>query len=90
MAMEWRFVYGASCPALFFNSGEGRKYLTAADILHVTQPTLSRQLTQLEEEPGTQLFIRGRHLALTDAGIPQCMFLTELADCRLIRYASRA
>lgn len=41
----------------------------AADILHVTQPTLSRQLAQLEEELGTQLFIRGRHLSLTDAGI---------------------
>lgn len=41
----------------------------AADILHITQPTLSRQLAQLEEELGTQLFIRGRHLSLTDAGI---------------------
>ena len=41
----------------------------AADVLHVTQPTLSRQMAQLEEELGTQLFIRGRHLALTDAGI---------------------
>lgn len=41
----------------------------AADVLHVTQPTLSWQMAQLEEELGTQLFIRGRHLALTDAGI---------------------
>ncbi len=41
----------------------------AADVLHVTQPTLSRQMAQLEEELGTQLFIRGRHLALTDAGV---------------------
>ncbi|MCM1523681.1 MAG: LysR family transcriptional regulator [Ruminococcus sp.] len=41
----------------------------AADILHVTQPTLSRQLAQLEEELGSQLFIRGRHLLLTDAGV---------------------
>lgn len=41
----------------------------AADVLHVTQPTLSRQMMQLEEELGTQLFIRGRHLELTDAGI---------------------
>lgn len=41
----------------------------AADILHVTQPTLSRQLAQLEEELGVQLFIRGRHLSLTDAGV---------------------
>ena len=41
----------------------------AAEVLHVTQPTLSRQMTQLEEELGTQLFIRGKHLTLTDAGV---------------------
>lgn len=41
----------------------------AADVLHVTQPTLSRQMAQLEEELGAQLFIRGRCLTLTDAGI---------------------
>ena len=41
----------------------------AAEVLHVTQPTLSRQMAQLEEELGTQLFIRGKHLTLTDAGV---------------------
>lgn len=41
----------------------------AADLLHVTQPTLSRQMAQLEEELGTQLFIRGRHLSLTEDGV---------------------
>lgn len=41
----------------------------AADILHITQPTLSRQMAQLEEELGIQLFIRGKHLQLTDAGV---------------------
>ncbi|MDO4285758.1 MAG: LysR family transcriptional regulator [Eubacteriales bacterium] len=41
----------------------------AADTLHITQPTLSRQMAQLEEELGTQLFIRGKHLSLTEAGI---------------------
>lgn len=40
----------------------------AAEALHITQPTLSRQMNQLEEELGTKLFIRGRHLELTDAG----------------------
>ncbi|QWU18001.1 DNA-binding transcriptional regulator, LysR family [Paenibacillus sophorae] len=42
----------------------------AADILHVTQPTLSRQLADLEKELGTQLLIRGkRKVSLTDAGM---------------------
>lgn len=41
----------------------------AADVLHVTQPTLSRQIAQLEEELGAQLFVRGRRLTLTDAGV---------------------
>ena len=41
----------------------------AAELLHMTQPTLSRQIAQMEEELGAQLFIRGRHLVLTDAGM---------------------
>ncbi|WP_129726555.1 LysR family transcriptional regulator [Ectobacillus funiculus] len=42
----------------------------AADILHVTQPTLSRQLADLEKELGAQLLIRGkRKISLTDAGM---------------------
>jgi DNA-binding transcriptional LysR family regulator len=42
----------------------------ATEVLHVTQPTLSRQLTELEEEMGTQLFVRGkRKITLTEKGI---------------------
>ena len=42
----------------------------AANVLHITQPTLSRQLMQLEEELNTQLLIRGKNkITLTDAGM---------------------
>lgn len=42
----------------------------AAEFLHLTQPTLSRQLKALEDEFGTQLFIRGnRNVTLTEDGI---------------------
>lgn len=41
----------------------------AAEILHVTQPTLSRQIKDLENELGTVLLIRGkRSLTLTNDG----------------------
>ncbi len=31
----------------------------AADVLHITQPTLSRQLSQMENDIGVRLFHRG-------------------------------
>lgn len=56
----------------------------AAELLHVTQPTLSRQLIQLEQELGTRLFHRGQHsITLTDDGVllkRRAQELLELAD----------
>ena len=42
----------------------------AAEYLHMTQPTLSRQMKELEEQLGKQLFTRGnRQISLTDEGM---------------------
>lgn len=46
--------------------------MKAAETLYITQPTLSRQIIELEEELGTKLIIRGnknRKISLTDEGI---------------------
>ena len=42
----------------------------ASEVLHITQPTLSRQLAQMEEDIGVKLFDRGtRKIKLTNEGI---------------------
>lgn len=49
----------------------------AAEMLHVTQPTLSRQLMELEAQLGSKLFVRGsRKITLTAEGI----FLRKRAE----------
>ena len=42
----------------------------AAESLHLSQPTLSRQLKDMEDELGKQLLIRGnRRITLTEEGM---------------------
>lgn len=54
----------------FWTIAEEENISRAAEILHVTQPTLSRQLRELETELGTPLFDRkNKGLVLTEAGL---------------------
>ena len=58
----------------------------AAQLLHMTQPTLSRQLMQLEEELGVKLFQRSNHsVFLTNEGM---MFRRRARD--LVALAEKA
>ncbi len=58
----------------------------AAEIIHITQPTLSRQIIELEEELGVQLFERNRQnrkFILTDEGVRfynYAVQITELSE----------
>lgn len=54
----------------FLTVARERNITNAAKVLHITQPTLSRQMTLLEEQLGVKLFVRdSRPLALTDEGL---------------------
>lgn len=61
--MELRTLY------YFTTLAREKNISRAAEKLFLTQPTLSRQLKQLEDYLGTELFIRGsRQIVLTEAG----------------------
>lgn len=54
----------------FLTVARERNITSAAKALHITQPTLSRQMAMLEDELGAKLFIReSRPLSLTDEGL---------------------
>ena len=54
----------------FLMVAKEQSFTKAAEQLHITQPTLSRQLAAFEEELGIVLFVRkGKNITLTDEGI---------------------
>ena len=53
----------------------------AAALLHITQPTLSRQMMQMEKELGVKLFRRGKHnILLTEDGMLLRRRAQEIVD----------
>lgn len=54
----------------FLTIAREESFTRAAEQLRITQPTLSRQIAQLEDELGVKLFIRGSHsVVLTEEGM---------------------
>ena len=54
----------------FLTVAKEQNFTKAAEQLNITQPTLSRQLSALEDEIGKALFIRGnRSVTLTETGM---------------------
>lgn len=54
----------------FLTVAKEQSFTKAAEQLHITQPTLSRQMTALEDGLGITLFLRnGKRTTLTDEGI---------------------
>ena len=54
----------------FLTVAKEQSFTKAAEQLHITQPTLSRQMAAFEEELGITLFVRnGKKISLTEEGI---------------------
>ena len=65
----------------FLTVAQEENITKAAQILHVTQPTLSRQMMNLEEELGVALFQRGRYqTVLTEEGVIFRQRAQEIVD----------
>ncbi|MBL26031.1 MAG: carbonate dehydratase [Rhodospirillaceae bacterium] len=62
---------------IFWAVAHARSFTKASKVLGLAQPSLSQQISKLEDDVGTQLFNRNRNeLELTDAGI----FLSRKAE----------
>lgn len=82
--IETRLLY------YFLTVAREQSITRAAKALHITQPTLSRQMALLEAQTGARLFVRGaRPLALTDEGMllrrraEEILELVEKAEAEL-------
>lgn len=53
----------------FIEVADSQSFTRAADVLHLSQPAVSKRITALEDQIGRPLFDRvGRNISLTDAG----------------------
>lgn len=62
--------HGIKSSKIFLSHSREENITRAAEQLHITQPTLSRQIAHLEEELGVKLFTRSNHkIVLTEEGL---------------------
>ena len=74
---------------IFLVAAEHGSFMRAAELLHLTQPAVSMQMSQLAESIGMPLFEkRGRNLVLTQAGETLVPYVRRLGDT--LRDASEA
>lgn len=67
----------------FLTIADEQNISKAADIIHITQPTLSRQIMDLEDELGVKLFARNRQnrkFLLTDEGTRFYNYAQQIVD----------
>lgn len=76
----------------FVEAAREKSMTNAAQKLHVTQPTLSKQIKELEEELGQKLFVRGNyHIRLTPEGeilYKRALDILEMVDLTASEFAS--
>jgi DNA-binding transcriptional LysR family regulator len=76
----------------FVESAREGSMTQAAQKLHVTQPTLSKQIKELEEELGQKLFVRGNYnIYLTTEGeilYKRALDILEMVDLTASEFAS--
>lgn len=76
----------------FVEAAKEESMTNAAQKLHVTQPTLSKQIKELEEELGQKLFVRGNyHIRLTPEGeilYKRALDILEMVDLTAAEFAS--
>jgi DNA-binding transcriptional LysR family regulator len=76
----------------FVEAARERSMTNAALKLHVTQPTLSKQIKELEEELGQKLFVRGNYnIRLTTEGellYKRALDILDMADLTAAEFAA--
>ena len=77
----------------YFVEAAREESMTGAALkLHVTQPTLSKQIKELEEELGQKLFVRGNYnIRLTPEGdilYKRALDILEMVDLTTTEFAS--